>query len=133
MKWKTFQGLICSFSSRRRNDDESQSSDCIAAAVAITIIVILIFNSPETRNLKLNTMYLIVNAWFHKKLICNMPKTYLPSKQKSFFMLKYKAQCVKDPWCSKGLKIQIEIGTIEGLYWKTYTPIIVQANPLKFL
>ena len=106
---------------------------CIAAAVAITIIVILIFNSPETRNLKLNTMYLIVNAWFHKKLICNMPKTYLPSKQKSFFMLKYKAQCVKDPWCSKGLKIQIEIGTIEGLYWKTYTPIIGQANPLKFL
>lgn len=106
---------------------------CIAAAVAITIIVILIFNSPETRNLKLNTMYLIVNAWFHKKLICNMPKTYLPSKQKSFFMLKYKAQCVKDPWCSKGLKIQIEIGTIEGLYWKTYTPIIGQANPLEFL
>ena len=37
IKWKTFQGLICSSSSRRRNDDELQSSDCIAAAVAITI------------------------------------------------------------------------------------------------
>ena len=38
IKWKTFQGLICSSSSRRRNDDELQSSYCIAAAVAITII-----------------------------------------------------------------------------------------------
>ena len=28
------------------------------------------------------------------------------TKQKSNFLLKYKDQCVKDPWCSKGLKNQ---------------------------